>query len=371
MEKAEFRRNADDMIYLTICAIKGIVPEQKRIEKLNLPELFEVCQRHILTACVAYALESAGIKDNAFTQAKEKAIRKNILLDAERGNITKRLEAEHIWYMPLKGALLKDWYPKLGMRQMSDNDILCDSEKRADVKEIMLELGFTCQHYGKFNDDEYFKQPVSNFEMHYELFTNAAVGKLHDYYDDVKTRLIRDDNKEYGYRFTDEDYYIYLTAHEFKHYYEGGTGVRSLIDAYVYLSKFRDSLDWNYISEELRKLEMFDYEHKSRELAMKLFEMKQLTPEEDELLDYYIMSGTYGNVENRVKNEMELHGGGSKFGFVRFRLFPPLSFLEESVPWVRKSRLLIPAAYIFRLFRASTSSRKAVSSELKQLKKKQ
>lgn len=57
MKKAEFRRNADDMIYLTICAIKGIVPEQKRIEKLNLPELFEVCRRHILTACVAYAPE--------------------------------------------------------------------------------------------------------------------------------------------------------------------------------------------------------------------------------------------------------------------------------------------------------------------------
>ena len=78
MEKAEFRRNADDMIYLTICAIKGIVPEQKRIEKLNLPKLFEVCQRHILTACVAYALESAGIKDNAFTQVKVKAIRKKV-----------------------------------------------------------------------------------------------------------------------------------------------------------------------------------------------------------------------------------------------------------------------------------------------------
>ena len=40
MEKAEFRRNADDMIYLTICAIKGIVPEQKRIEKLNLLEAY-------------------------------------------------------------------------------------------------------------------------------------------------------------------------------------------------------------------------------------------------------------------------------------------------------------------------------------------
>ena len=122
MEQAEFRKNAADMIYLTTCAINNEKPKQERIEKLNLPELFEVCQKHILTACVAYALESAGIKDSAFSQAKEKAIRKNILLDTERRTILRRLEEEKIWYMPLKGALLHNWYPKLGMRQMSDND---------------------------------------------------------------------------------------------------------------------------------------------------------------------------------------------------------------------------------------------------------
>ena len=76
MEKREFRKNAADMIYLTACAINNKKPRQERIDNLDLPKLFEVCQKHILTACVAYALESAGIKDNDFTQAKEKAIRK-------------------------------------------------------------------------------------------------------------------------------------------------------------------------------------------------------------------------------------------------------------------------------------------------------
>ena len=142
MEKSEFRKNASDMIYLTACAINGKTPRQERIDKLDLPNLFEVCQKHILTACTAYALESAGVKDHDFTQAKEKAVRKNILLDVERGNILRKLEAEKIWYMPLKGSILKDWYPKLGMRQMSDNDILFDINHRNDVRKIMQQFGF-------------------------------------------------------------------------------------------------------------------------------------------------------------------------------------------------------------------------------------
>ena len=84
MEKSEFRNTAEDMIDLTACAVNNRKPSQERIVDLDLTKLFEVCQEHILTACAAYVLESVGIKDNEFTQAKEKAVRKNILLDAER-----------------------------------------------------------------------------------------------------------------------------------------------------------------------------------------------------------------------------------------------------------------------------------------------
>ena len=369
MEQAEFRKNAADMIYLTTCAINNEKPKQERIEKLNLPELFEVCQKHILTACVAYALESAGIKDSAFSQAKEKAIRKNILLDTERRTILRRLEEEKIWYMPLKGALLHNWYPKLGMRQMSDNDILCDGTKRAYIKELMIKMGFTCNHFGKGNDDAYFKPPVCNFEMHNELFTSASLDKLHEYYDDVKNRLIKDDDNEYGYHFRNEDFYIYIIAHEYKHFKDGGTGVRSLVDTYVYLRKFGDSLDWNYINEELEKLDIADFERDNRELAIKVFSMQQLTDDNEKLLDYYIMSGTYGNIENHVKNGIELRGNGSKIKYYWYRFFPPINYLESAVPWVKKSKLLIPAAYIFRFFRGATVNKKRVTAEFNQLRK--
>ena len=224
MEKEKFHKNAYDMIYLTRCAMDGKKPDPEHLQDLNLEELFEVCEKHTMTACVAYALESAGIRDNRFSQAKEKSIRKNVLLDADRKKVLSRLEQEKIWYMPLKGAIMKDWYPKLGMRQMSDNDILYDGAYREKVRDIMLEIGFTCEHFGTGHDDSYYKQPVSNFEMHHALFSVSHAGKAYDYYKDVKERLLKDETNEYGYHFSIEDFYIYMTAHEYRHYENRGTG---------------------------------------------------------------------------------------------------------------------------------------------------
>lgn len=368
MEKREFRRNAADMIYLTACVINGRKPKQERIEALDLPKLFEVCQKHILTACVAYALESAGVKDNDFTQAKEKAIRKNILLDAERARILKRLEAEKIWYMPLKGSLLHDWYPKLGMRQMADNDILFDISRREDVRNIMYDFGYRLKSELEVVD-EYLKDPVYNFEMHGELFMEYQVGAMADYYRGIKSRMLKDNNNEYGYHFSNEEYYLFMLAHEYKHFSGGGTGVRSLVDTYVFLRKFKNSLDWDYLNAELEKIGIADFERNNRELAIRVFSMQSLSLEDKKLLDYYVMSGTYGNLDNVVKNGVKYRGKGSKLRYLLYRFFPPISFLEGSVPWVKKSKLLIPAAYGYRFFRGATVNRKKVSSEFKQLGK--
>lgn len=368
MEKREFRKNAADMIYLTACAINGKKPKQERVEALDMMSLFEVCQKHILTACVAYALESAGIKDNDFTQAKEKAIRKNILLDAERTMIFKRFEAEKIWYMPLKGSILKDWYPKLGMRQMSDNDILIDSCRRSDVKIIMKEYGFQLKAE-RDAVDEYLKEPIYNFEMHGELFMEYQVGAMADYYRGIKDRILKDDNNEYGYHFSNEEFYLFMLAHEYKHFTLGGTGVRSLVDTYVFLKKFGNSLDWKYIKSELEKLDILDFERNNRELAIKVFSMKQLDIEDKKLLDYYVMSGTYGNRKNSIDNMIKYKAYDSKSKYFLYRFFPPISFLEASVPWVNKSKLLIPVAYIYRFFRGATKHRKSVANEFKYLGK--
>ena len=65
-----------------------------------------------------------------------------MLLDAEREQVFKEMDAAGIWHLPLKGSVLKSLYPKPWMRQMSDNDILFDPEYQSEVKDIMVKRGY-------------------------------------------------------------------------------------------------------------------------------------------------------------------------------------------------------------------------------------
>ena len=367
MEIADYRKTAGDMIALVRCAVNGETPDEALTGQLDLNALFHVCQSHILTACCAYALEAAGIRDAAFTEAKEKAIRKNILLDAERAAILKELEQQGIWYMPLKGALMKNWYPKLGMRQMSDNDILFDMQHRAAVQKIMTARGFRLKAAREVVD-EYMKAPVYNFEMHGELFMEYQTGKMADYYRGVKARLQKDDGNGFGWHFSDEDFYLFMTAHEYKHYHLGGTGVRSLLDTYIFMRKFGDALDWDYLHAELEKLGIAAYEAESRSLAMKLFSGEPLNEKEKETLDYYVTSGTYGTRAHSIRNNLEQKSSGSKSRYLFRRLFPTMDEIKRKDPFFYRHKWLIPVLWIRRLFRGLFFRRKQIRSELKQLR---
>ena len=367
MEKREYRRNANAMIYLVSCALNQRTPKAELVSKIDLEQLFEVCQKHILTACTAYALESAGVHNNDFTQAKEKAIRKNILLDVERSKILNRLEEAGIWYMPLKGAILKDWYPKLGMRQMSDNDILFDMSRREDVRAIMQELDVKL-HTSLEVVDEFVKEPVYNFEMHGELFMEYQVGGLADYYRGIKNRIQKDDRSRFGYRFSLEEFYLFMLAHEYKHFSLGGTGVRSLSDTYVFIKKFGSQLDWAYIRAELEKMEIAEFEKNNRELAMKVFDRQKLTDEEKKLLDYYIFSGTYGTAENKMENALNQHND-SKLKYVLDRIFPSYEYMRCAVPWVKDRKQLLPAAWGYRILRGCVQGFGGILNEIRLLNK--
>ena len=62
-----------------------------------------------------------------------------------------------------------------------------------------------------------------------------------------------------------------MTAHEWKHYNASGTGIRFLLDRYVYCKAKGDVLNWKYITEQCRQLEIADFEQECRQLAVKVF----------------------------------------------------------------------------------------------------
>ncbi len=369
MNEQEYIRSAMQMISLVRCALDGSKPSPELLEQIDSEKLFQVCEAHILTACAAYALESAGVTDKKFTEAKNKAIRKNIIMDTERKKVLERLESEGIWHMPLKGAVLHDWYPKLGMRQMSDNDILFDPAARASVRQIMLDLGFTCEHYGYSHNDDYFKPPVCNFEMHHVLFTQSQEENLSVYYTGIRERLRKADNRSYEYSFSPEDFYIYLIAHEYRHFCGGGTGVRSLADTYVILRKYENQFDWDYIRAELEKLSLSEFESKNRTLALKLFAGDSLSADDSKQLRYYILSGTYGTQEHKVGNKLR-ESGQSKFRYAAKRMFPDRGFIRDNYPFFYRHKLLIPLLWVYRPVHGLVTDRKRLLSEFRILLRK-
>lgn len=371
MDALEYRKAIDNVIYLAGCAANGVTPDAGRVRAMNLDDLYRAANRHLLTAITAMALESAGIHDKAFTQAKGKAIRKVAMFDAERFAVLRELERAGIWYMPLKGCVLKACYPRLGMRQMADNDILYDVTRSADVRTIMERLGFTTVMYvqNEYNHDHYDKEPVCNFEMHRALFAPASGDKLCDYYRNVKDRLVKDEGNAFGYHFTNEDFYIYMLAHEYKHYSGSGTGLRSILDTYVYLRKNESRLNWDYIAGETEKLGIADFERQNRSLALHLFGDGALTAEDEAMLQYVVGSGTYGNRRNYVGNQIKKLGGGRK-GMLKYlarRVFLPMESVESGYPFFYRHKALLPVLCLWRVCKALTIRRKLVWSELKAL----
>ena len=368
----ESRAMIPDMAYLASCAVNGQIPDAARVKQMDLAALYKTADRHLLTGITAMALESAGIKDAAFVQARGKSIRKVAAFDMERTAVLDELEAAGIWYAPVKGSVLKDLYPMIGMRQMADNDILYDASRTADVKSIMERLGFaTDQNYERSIHDHYFKPPVCNFEMHRMLFGAGHDQRLVDYYQDVKSCLLPDEGRSYGYHFSDEDFYIYMIAHEYKHYSGGGTGLRSLLDTYVYIRSKDEIMDWSYVAGELEKLGISEFEAQNRSLALHLFDGEKLTKADEKMLDYILSSGTYGTTKNRVKNRISRYGSKpfGKTRYVFYRLFLPMEVVKAAFPLFAKYPILLPLLPFYRVLRGLTThkSRSRMRAELKAL----
>lgn len=366
---------AYDMIYLASFGINSkCKPDENCLERYrtneeNRKELFRMSAKHFIDALVGTTLKRAGVVLPKYWEERMvKAVRKVLLFDVERKKLCAWMDRERIWYLPLKGIILKEYYPSIGMRQMSDNDILFDADAWERVEKHMLSEGYETESVGNGNHDVYQKAPVYNFEMHRSLYGKGHDERWVEYYSDIKDCLIPDraDDRCYGYHMSDEDFYIYITSHAYKHYSGSGTGLRTLLDFYAYLNAKEDSLDFDYIRTACKKLGIDDFEQHNRILCRKVFAPQQtynqdsfeqsLSADELEMLQYYLSSGVYGTFERMVANRMEKQTKAdgkknlSKLNYYRHRVFPGME-LYENYPLLVKHRFLIPAYWFYRIVR--------------------
>ena len=286
-------------------------------------------------------------------------VRKAVSFEEERKALYGYLNEHGIDYLPLKGIIIKDYYPDQFSREFADNDILFDEKKDKLVKEFFVKRDYEVEAFRKSNHDVFQKKPFFNFEMHRALFGETGDnGLIIKYFNSYLNKSLIKENKEHY--LSDEDFYIYFTAHSYKHYHGSGCGIRTLIDYYLYVRK--SNLDFDHINKELEKLNLVDFSNQIRTISQKGFDDEPLSEEEEQVLLYIASSGTYGTLEHSVAKGVKAKG---KFGYFMSRIFPPYCFYKYAYPWAYYCPILIPLAWLARFFRVLFKNPKKAKNELK------
>lgn len=328
------------------------------------------CEKHCISNIVAYAV---NLLDTSmpqeikiyFNEIIYQSLAKEARLEIEIQNITDAFEKNGIAHMLLKGSVIKNLYPQPDMRSMCDVDILVGN-MLDEAFPVMKAHGFHLKERDNLHDC-YFKKPFINLELHSSL-VDEELTELYSYFKTGFERAHLQENQKFRYELSKEDFYIFLLAHFAKHFKRTGTGIRSVADIFVYLSK-NSGLDFDYIYNEIEKIGLLKFAQRIQKIARNWFAEGIIDPN-DSVEGYIISSGAYGNYLNLELNRF-LQGNSDNNSYRIKKLkyflrvaFPDFKYMSARYPVLQKNKFLLPFFWSVRIFYTLFKSRGSVKYRL-------
>ncbi len=344
------------LIQLLASVLHGKTPPSLTPE-LDLGALYKLAARHNVANMAYYGLikldplpPPAILKP--FQDARNKALAREARQELEVCQVLSAFEENQIKHMPLKGYIIKNVYPRPDMRLMADIDILVEESKLNKAKGIMLALGYTAVS-DSGNHDVYHKKPVMNIELHRALIAKRYID-LYTYFGTGWERAVLREGENYHYVMSWEDFYIYLIGHMAKHYQNAGTGIRSVIDVWVYKNHFQNQLNCSYIQNELEKSGLYDFTKNMEGLSECWFDGRESNEHYEAITEFILTNGTYGTgrqatlssfMKTRNDNDSFLT---AKLKFTGRILFPGRQHMAILFPCLDKFPFLLPFCWLIR-----------------------
>ncbi len=351
------------------CAVKGVKPP-KPPEDFDWDKFFFQSKKQQVYSMIIAMTDSLDLPESFTVKLKNQYNSELVRLIAMKNEfeaIKNALNQHKVKYIPLKGYVLRDYYPKQSMRQMSDIDVLYDASKEKDVKNIMSEMGYKLISDGG-NSDDFVKEPFYTFELHRKLFKDVY-GFCPDF-SFVWDNAVK--VNEYEYAMKIEDFYLHTIAHMYKHYIFGGFGIRFLIDVYLIVLHEEVKWDRDYLDSKLEELGLLDFEKTVKKLAFDFVENKELSYSQMEFIENNICAGIYGSSKIKLDavldNYIKEHKKITKFGYLLYRIFPSKAQMISYYPILARKKYLFGFYYLKRLITKSSKGTGKVFSELKQIK---
>lgn len=323
------------------------------------------------------AVSKAAYAEGWRSAAKRQAVMQTYLA-SELCDILSRLKQKGFEPIVLKGELCRRLYKKPELRISSDEDLFIEEDKAEACLCAMAEMGF-CEKYGE--KPEWRGREVvtadspegPHIELHRALFKgdgriDAAFDK---HFASAFARSVRDTGGAGEIRvFRPTDALLYLICHAAKHFASGGFGVRTAADISAFTERHYDDIDMEELCGLLDKGGLARFAAAVYGIAVKHFGFdisKHPLPEAlmgadgEAMLADCLSGGVYGTATparaQSAKYTIAAASGGSRTGAALRSIFPGREALAAEYPFVKKSALLVPAAWVKRIFAYVRSGR--------------
>lgn len=366
-----------DCIKYEICGQneKIVLPE---ISARFLIEVYKLSKAHDVAHLVGDALNKSGVFENlpvdldeneraAISKVKEKfdeqiftAVYRYENINYELERLKETLEEAEIPFIPLKGSVIRKYYPEPWMRTSCDIDILV-KEKDADnaAEYLQTQLQYGVDRKGQ-HDVSMFTASNVHVELHFKLLDSdfKQVKDLIDVWSGDEISLLSDSE----YQMSKELFLLYHIYHMAKHFVHGGCGIKPFIDLWIIKNKV--GFDEEKAQKMLQESGLLAFFERSTDLVNVWFEGKEHSEITQEMEDYILQGGVYGTLKQNLAMSQNKKGG--KFRHLMSRIF--LSYKDMAVyyPSLKKCPILFPFYQARRWCRILfCGGRKAAMNEIK------
>lgn len=323
--------------------------------------LYHLAKKHDLAHIVSDFVFDNGIKvpdeiENVLQQEKLMSVFRCEQIKYVLDEISDVFDKSGTAYIPLKGSVIRPYYPTESMRTSCDVDVLIRESDFESAVSCLESRGYVCSTRN-YHDVSMYSPNKVHVELHFSIQENI------ESLDEVLKNAWQYAELSEGsrYEFRKEFFVFYFYAHMAYHFLTGGCGMRSLMDIRVMEHKM--NISYLCAADMLKKAGICQFAAEMSNLAEYCFGDNVADDFYDTVLDYIVNGGVYGSKENKIA--VSRFKSGSRLSYTFKRLFLPYKAMVISYPVLKKVPCLLPFCWVARWVKAiSRKKTKKITSEL-------
>lgn len=345
----DFNTNEGYFLHLLKCGLKSEKPEEPPVG-IDFEAIFKLAKKQDVENIVFLSIDQLenNIDSNLYSiwqEAYYKRMKYSAFQDMALEELIEVFTKAGIDCMPLKGSVIKNYYPSPDLRCMGDIDFLVREQNRQVVRDIMHSLGYIDDILDDGQVDGFKREKLVYVEIHYDFSdVNHA---YHNLFTIDWDKLVSTDI-EHLYKMTIEDLYYFNVGHYAKNMQSRGMGIRAAIDCYVLWNEMNDEQQQNvlrmFLTTELKKFNdsllkiaeiWFDgiMDHSLDTVQQYLLNTKTYSSKKDEITMY------------AVKDNLD----DSNVKYVMRKIFPYPNELYKRFNIKHKCFVLLPFLWFYRI----------------------